>query len=207
MIVKVFILGMIAALAAILLEKGAAFLYASFQDYNPHLVFILYIFIGIAFVEEFMKYLVIRFSVLKNPEMDEPLDILIYMITGALGFVALENIFLFLNPSPFLIAPSFQEILFMSVLRMLTATLFHALCSGILGYFIALSFYRTAKRNLLTISGLVFVTLLHGLYDFSIMDIEGILLQYSILVILLVSMSSLLGVFILKIKKMLSVCK
>ncbi len=207
MIVKVFILGMIAALAAILLEKGAALLYASFQDYNPRLVFILYIFIGIAFVEEFMKYLVIKFSVLKNPEMDEPLDILIYMITGALGFVALENLFLFLNPSPFLIAPSFQEILFMSVLRMLTATLFHALCSGILGYFIALSFYKVARKSSLMISGIVFLTLLHGLYDFSIMDVEGTLLKYGTIIILLVSMASLLGAFILKIKKLPSVCK
>lgn len=207
MIVKVFILGMIAALFAIILEKGAASLYASLKDYSPRLIFILYIFIGIAFVEELLKYLVIKFSVLKNPEMDEPLDILIYMITGALGFAALENLFLFLSPSPFLIAPSFQEILFMSVLRMLTATIFHALCSGILGYFIALSFYRVARKSSLTISGIVFVTLLHGLYNFSIMDVEGVLLKYGIMIILLVSMTSLLSAFILKIKKLPSICK
>ena len=208
MIIKIFILGMIVVLPTIVIEKGAADLYNFFKIYNPYLFFVLYVFIGIAFIEESLKYLVVRFAVINNPEFDEPFDVLLYLIIAALGFAALENLkhFLYLQPISYLILPSISEIAFVSFMRMITATLFHALCSGILGYFIALSFYKTAQKNKLTILGIIIATLLHGIYNFSIMSIGGVL-GYITIAILLISMALLLSALILKIKKLPSVCK
>lgn len=208
MVIKIFILGMIVAFPAIFFEKIAIYPYNILERFNHFLAFTFYIFIGIAFVEEFFKYLVLRLYVLKNPEFDEPFDALLYLIIAALGFSALENLLLFFqSSSPGLNAlPSFQEMVFTSLIRCLTATFLHALCAGILGYFIALSFYKTGQRTKLTISGLALVTLLHGFYNFSIMNLEGNL-KYLGIVVLLISMASLLGALILKIKKLPSICK
>lgn len=207
MVIKIFILGMIIAIPAIILERAAADLYGFLNKFcNPQVCFILYVFLGIAFVEEFLKYLTVRFSVLKDPELDEPIDVIIYLIIAALGFAAMENLLLFFRPSPALLSLSLQEMAFTSFVRMITATFLHALSSGILGYFIALSFYKVNRRKTLAIFGITLATLLHGFYNFSIMDMEG-LLKYVIMIILLASMASLLSAFILKIKKLQSVCK
>jgi len=207
MIAKIFILGMIFALVAIILEKGAGSIYNCFKHLNPTLIFAVYAVLGIGFIEEILKYLVLKFFVLKNREFDEPIDVIIYLITIALGFVAMENIFLFLRPSPLFVFPSIAQMIILSVLRTLSATLLHALCSGILGYFIALGFYKINKRTILTILGIALATLLHGLYDFFIMNVGGTLLKYGSMAVLLISMGVVLSVFILKIKKVPSICR
>jgi len=93
-ILKVFFYGIIAGFCAILVE-------AMFKEVLlPKSI--LYIFIGGAFVEEYLKYLVIKFEILKNSELDEPFDIMLYMIISALGFAALENILILIGYHPFL---------------------------------------------------------------------------------------------------------
>ncbi len=206
MVIKVFILGMIIAIVTIFVQLGVKNLYNRINVNNSHFIFILYVFIGIGFIKEFFKYLAVRFSALRDPELDEPFDIIIYLIIAALGFVALENIRLFLTPLASLISPTIGEIAQMSFWRMITATFLHTLCSGILGSFLALSFYKTAQKTKMTILGLALASFLHGLYDFSIMDVEGAL-KVIIVVTLLISTSFLLWALILKIKKLPSVCK
>jgi len=48
--------------------------------------------LGLAFIEEVMKFAAAHFAVNKSPEFDEPIDAMIYMIVAALGFATLENI-------------------------------------------------------------------------------------------------------------------
>jgi len=91
MIIKIFFFGLLSALPAVFLEVGI------FQEFNrlalPSIfITILNVFIGVALVEEVLKYLVVRGKVVKSPELDEPLDLMLYMIIAALGFAALENI-------------------------------------------------------------------------------------------------------------------
>ena len=45
-----------------------------------------------AFVEEVVKYLAVYFIVLRSPDFDEPVDAMVYMLTAAMGFAAMENI-------------------------------------------------------------------------------------------------------------------
>ncbi len=119
------------------------------------------ILIGFAFVEEVIKFISARRFVLKGKDFDEPVDAMIYLITTALGFAAFENIF-------FLI-PAFANTLFegfiVSHLRFLGATLLHAVSSGVVGYAIAISFYRENIKTHYLLIGLFFATTLHTIFN------------------------------------------
>ena len=103
--------------------------------------------------------------------MDEPIDLMLYMIVSALGFAALENLLVLLPLShPFMLL----ETVTVSAFRFVGATFLHALCSGLVGYFIAISILRPSnKRWRVLAEGIGIAVLLHGLYDFSIIKIEG----------------------------------
>ena len=172
MILKIFFYGMLIALPAIFLELG---ILSILKDFN--IPFIVYIFLGIALTEESLKYLVIHEKVLSNPEFDEPVDAILYMIIAALGFAAAENILILsgLGNSPLL-----EEIFAISALRFVGATFLHALVSGIVGYFLALSFfdpegqvYGAKNKKRLVFWGLLIAIFLHGLYNLSIIEIVG----------------------------------
>jgi len=211
-VIKIFLWGMLITLPAIFIEKGV---FDVVKILN--LPYIFYIFLGIAGTEEILKYLVVRYKALNDPEFDEPVDAMLYMIIAALGFAGLENI-LILFISPF----NFFEMLFISILRFFGAVFLHALCSGSLGYFLSLSFFETKKRTRLFITGILIAILAHGFFNFSITKIEesviiedglitignpGILTLFTILL-----MTILIGLAIFvfwgfnKLKKMKSVC-
>ncbi len=171
--------------------------------FSPLLVSILYWFLGVAFVEEIFKYLVIKGKVIMNSEFDEPSDVMLYMIIVALGFAALENILvLFPWSSPFL----FLETSLLCASRFIGATFLHALCSGALGYFLALSFFETKKRIRLTMIGLGIAVFLHGLYDFSIMRVEGGL-KFAIPIIILISLALFVSYGFKNLKTIKSTCQ
>jgi len=202
MVLKIFFFGMLVALPAILLEIGA-FEVLEKLILSPALLLIINIFFGVALVEESLKYLVIKVKVLSNAEFDEPLDVVLYMIIAALGFAALENILILFSLGPnFLL----REAFLISLLRFLGATFLHALCSGVLGYFLALSFFDTKNRIKLFFLGLGIAVFLHGLYNFSIIEIEGNL-KFLIPAIILIGLAIFLTFGFKRLKKMKSVCK
>jgi len=57
----------------------------------------LFMFLGIALVEELTKFGGAKLVLLRNPVLDEPVDAMIYMITAALGFAAFENVLVLNN--------------------------------------------------------------------------------------------------------------
>lgn len=201
MIIKVFFLGMLAAILAIFLEQGFqmtgnVFL-ASFSKSS-----LLTIFVGGALIEEFLKYFVVRLGVFRNKELDEPTDIVLYMIVAALGFAAMENILVLTNYHPILTSVNALKI--MSI-RFVSATLLHALCSGLFGYFIAKSFHKTSKRIYYFILGLFLATFLHGLYNMSIIKISGNY-KFIVPIIILISLSCFVSYSFKKLKKEQSIC-
>lgn len=166
MILKIFCYGMAITLPAIFLET-AIFKGFTKLNFSSSVILILDIFLGVALVEEFLKFLVVKFGVLNNPEFDEPVDAMIYMITAALGFAAAENVLIFLQLKPL------AEIFGASFLRFLGATFLHTLASGTCGFFIGLSFFNQKARGKLVSIGLFLATGLHGLYNFSIIKGGG----------------------------------
>lgn len=167
MILKVFFWGILAALPAVMIEMGILDFMGNWKE-SSLLSSLIKIFLGVAFIEEFLKYLVVRDKALKNKEFDEPVDAIIYMIIAALGFAAAENILIFLSLGPNFI---FADALSLGLFRFLGATFLHALCSGTFGYFLAVSIIK--KRNRIFLGGLAVVSLLHGLYNFSIIELAG----------------------------------
>ncbi|TSC70229.1 MAG: hypothetical protein G01um101470_857 [Parcubacteria group bacterium Gr01-1014_70] len=117
--------------------------------------------IGFAIAEEVIKYISARRFVLRGKDFDEPVDAMIYLITTALGFAAFENIF-FLIPA---FGSTFLEGFIVSHLRFLGATLLHAISSGIVGYAIALSFYKKDAKKRYLILGLIIATILHTAFN------------------------------------------
>jgi len=193
MILKIFFFGMLAAFFAIFLEKG-------FQLITSHPFLV--IFFGGAFIEEYLKYLVVKFGVFKNSEMDEPPDLVLYMIISALGFASLENILVLSNYHPILTPTKALEVMGW---RFVSATFLHALCSGTLGYFLALSFFHTHQRKKLFLIGLGIVVTLHGLYNWSIMRIEG-LNKFILPLLILIILALFVSFSFEKLKRLKSIC-
>ena len=122
-----------------------------------------------AATEELMKYGIGIFFVLRRSAVDEPLDPIIYMITIALGFAALENTFFLLNPSLDLL-----DGIVTGNLRFLGSTLLHVLASAMIGLGMALSFFkRPAIKRLWLLMGITVAIVLHSLFNFFIINNNG----------------------------------
>src|SRR3972149_6671993 len=92
LIALAFLAGMVAVAVVIPMEKFAAS-YLKTQDLwlltaasTTTLTFIIW-----SAMEEIIKYVMARLTVLRRREDDEPIDPVIYMVTVALGFAAAEN--------------------------------------------------------------------------------------------------------------------
>lgn len=226
MVLKVFLCGMLGAVFAAMIEigitevlKDLSIIDSKWVENHLILFFILYNFLVIAMVEELVKFLVVRNTVLTSPEFDEPPDALLYMIIAALGFAGLENILVLLRGGPFLNTIS------ITIYRFVGATFLHALCSGTLGYFLALSLYDIKKRGRLIILGLLIAALLHTIFNLSIIkigenlsvqpetgeiiivNIQSLIFSIIILAVLLLSLAFFVSSGFKRVKKMKSVCK
>lgn len=160
------------------------------------------IFIAVALIEELFKYLVVRLSVFRHQDFDEPIDIPIYMVISALGFAAAENILIMNNT---LYEASVDPYVLMTA-RFLGATFLHTLSSALFGCFIALSFYKLKKRNFYFFCGLASATILHGFYNFFIINSKGNF-QFEFLFVSLIGVAIFLLIFLRKIKKLKNICK
>lgn len=123
-----------------------------------------------AFTEEIGKFLAGLLGGILWPVFDEPLDAVIYMVTAALGFSAMEN-------SLFLLGSLQQGVLHGIIsgdLRFIGATLLHTLSSATVGVCLALSYYKSiGMRRLFAVLGVVLATALHTLFNFFILGQGG----------------------------------
>jgi len=196
MVLKIFFYGALFAFPVAIFEIFILKIISELK-FSQLLAKILENFLAIAFVEEIGKYLVVKTAVLKNKELDEPIDLMIYMIISALGFAAVENVFLVFSKKGYFA---------LLIGRFLSATFLHALCSGILGYFLVISFFEPKKKKIFLPLGFLLVTTLHGFYDFSIMEIEGNL-KVLIVTLILIFSAIFLKIFFQRSKKLKSICK
>jgi RsiW-degrading membrane proteinase PrsW (M82 family) len=121
--------------------------------------------------EEVLKYSAALIVVLWNKAVDEPIDAIIYMITIALGFSALENALFIFNP---FMRGDYTESLLTGHFRFVGATLLHVLASGTVGAAMALAYYRPKiVRVIISTIGLCIAIVLHTLFNYFIMDASG----------------------------------
>jgi RsiW-degrading membrane proteinase PrsW (M82 family) len=137
--------------------------------------------IGLAVIEEVMKFAAAHFAISKNPEFDEPIDAMIYMIVAALGFATLENIGALANITP---QAAWVPLVFETIsFRFVGATLLHTLTSGIIGYHWARGLV-TGKVKRCLIYGITLAALLHAFFNWLILNFGGA--AYSVVFLVIV---------------------
>lgn len=114
-----------------------------------------------ALVEEFLKFFAVYLVVIRSPEFDEPVDGMIYMISAALGFAAIENVLTMFNLVQEDIDVAFKTL----ALRFVGATLLHALASGLIGYFLAMAWFFREHKKKLIVFGIILATLFHMAFN------------------------------------------
>lgn len=160
----------------------------NFFSYSVPLTFFLW-----AFFEETFKYIACKISVLGRKEMDEPIDAIIYLISAALGFSALENTFFLIQP---LLNNDILGGIITGNLRFIGASLLHIVASATVGIFIALSFNRRTRQWPVsaTLKGLVFAIVLHALFNLFIMKNSSIA-TFTVFLFVWAAIAVLLGFF------------
>lgn len=123
-------------------------------------------------IEEVLKFFAAYLIVFRQSAFDEPVDSMIYLITAALGFAALENsIFLFKSLTETGLGAVF---LLTGNLRFLGANIVHIVASAFVGGMMALSFcFHGGRRFGYILLGLITATLLHALFNFLIIVSES----------------------------------
>ena len=165
LIIKSFLFGCLGIIPAIFLELFAKGMFTNL---------FLYVFFGIALVEEGVKYFFLKKYLFNKPDFNEPMDGIVYAVMISLGFATVENIFYVFNHPG-------QEIQ-VAVMRMFTAIPLHAVCGIILGYFVGLAKFSSNKKILLY-KGLFLATLVHALYNYFIFLGQGLILSIIALVV------------------------
>ena len=194
---KIFIWGMLFTIPAIAIELSLrSFIFN--LPLGETLQLALYFFFGVALVEEWLKYVVVRAFVFYKPQLNEAVDVMIYMVVSSLGFAALENIFLLSGLGPF---SPVSNIVALSAVRLVGATLLHALASALFGYFIARAMLEPQKGFMYFAVGLLASTSLHAVFNFAILELEGtarILLPFA----LLAGLAVVVSFFFKKLKRL-----
>jgi RsiW-degrading membrane proteinase PrsW (M82 family) len=205
-ILRIFLWGALITLPVFFVQLGLASLLSKINA-SDLITSLIYWFVVISFSEEIFKYLVIKIKIMNSPDLDEPVDVMIYMVIAALGFAALENILYLFSPVGDM---SFNQLmdrtLIITFIRFIGATFLHTLCSAVVGYSLAISFCKIKTKYASISAGLFMAVLLHGLYDFSIMKLDGYL-KLVVPVAIIVTLAFLVFSGFEKLKKMKSVCE
>jgi len=122
-------------------------------------------FFKVSLVEEFAKFVFVRFVLFKNKNFNEPFDGIVYAVMVSMGFATLENILYV-----------YQYGFVTGILRMFTAVPAHATFGILMGYFLGLSKFSHNRSLYLSLIALMVPTVFHGAYDYFlfIAEIKGV---------------------------------
>lgn len=127
----------------------------------------------LSLIEEVVKYGAAYWGALRSHYFDEPVDAMVYMITAALGFAAVENT-LFLLSTLWLGQTINLDFFLTGNFRFIGATIVHVVTSAIVGGFLGLAFYQPRlKRAFFIILGLTSAVVLHALFNYFIIKSDG----------------------------------
>ncbi|HET9053432.1 MAG TPA: PrsW family glutamic-type intramembrane protease [Cyclobacteriaceae bacterium] len=112
-------------------------------------------FFKVALVEEFSKFVFLRFILFRNKNFNEPFDGIVYAAMVGMGFATLENILYV-----------FQYGMATGILRMFTAVPAHACFAILMGYYLGRAKFSQHKKLYYSLLALISATVFHGLYDY-----------------------------------------
>ncbi len=124
-----------------------------------------------AATEEIVKIVAVAIIALNSSYNDEPVDAMVYCITVALGFAAIENTMFILDPL------SHGDMLLTiktGGMRFIGATLVHTVCSALIGFSLGLCFYRRAISKVIAfVIAMIAAIFLHTIFNVSIVASSG----------------------------------
>lgn len=181
-IILTFVFGMLAVPVALAVQMGVNFFLLGDVDitdavHTVPLIGMITIFIWSA-SEEISKYLAAKWAALNKQVHDEPMDDMIYLITAALGFAALENALYLFGP---LLDGHTELAIATGNMRFIGATLLHVATAAIIGSFRAFSHFKLqeAKKRYVW-SGVILAIVLHAIFNLFIMKYtESMFLAFS----------------------------
>ena len=107
-----------------------------------------------ALIEEFSKYVIVRFWSQPRDDFNEPFDGIIYAVMVSMGFAAVENAFYVLDGG-----------MSIALVRAFTAVPAHATFAIMMGYYMGKAKFSN-NRFKWNLCGLGLAILFHGSYDF-----------------------------------------
>jgi RsiW-degrading membrane proteinase PrsW (M82 family) len=113
-------------------------------------------FLLVALIEEFSKFIFVRWVLYPNKHFNEPFDGIVYAVSVSLGFAGLENILYVMNS---------ENGVATGIMRMFTAVPAHATFAVLMGYFLGRAKCEPGN-SYLAWYGLVAAALFHGAYDY-----------------------------------------
>ena len=151
---KNFLLGATASILITAILGGLAGNLIPLTDETNILQQFIKAFFVVALVEEFSKYIIVRYYAQRNKEFNESFDGIVYAVMVSMGFAALENVLYV-----------FQYGIGTGITRAFTAVPAHATFAILMGYFMGKAKFSINKKTL-NLTGLLIATLFHGAYDF-----------------------------------------
>ena len=111
-------------------------------------------FFMVGLIEEFSKYIIVRYYAQPKDAFNEPFDGIVYAVMVSMGFAVTENIF-------YVLEGGFST----ALARAFTAVPAHATFAVLMGYFMGKAKFSD-NRMILNLTGLVLAIVFHGAYDF-----------------------------------------
>ena len=152
-----FILGMLVTFPAMQIEAYGESFGLNQPGHLGKLILLSFIVVGLT--EELAKFVALIGYAYPRRAFNEPLDGIVYSVMISMGFATLENI---------IYADRFG--LETTVLRAFTAVPAHAVFGVFMGYYVGLAKFSKRKKMGLIATGVFFATVIHGLYDFFILQ-------------------------------------
>jgi len=109
----------------------------------------------VAFVEEFSKFIFVRWILYRNKNFNEPFDGIVYAVMVGMGFATLENVFYVMEGGGGT-----------AILRMFTAVPAHGMFAVLMGYYLGKAKFIQKKETYYSVMALLVATLFHGVYDY-----------------------------------------
>jgi RsiW-degrading membrane proteinase PrsW (M82 family)/GNAT superfamily N-acetyltransferase len=181
-----FVWGLLITVPAVIIEMVA-------KDLTDETVtgIIISSFFFIALVEEFCKFLPLRYYSFTRKSFDEPLDGIVHSVMIAMGFATLENIGYVLTAS---------NGLQIGMLRMFTSVPAHATFAVIMGYYAGKAKFDFVHKKALLLKGILLATFFHGVFD-SCLFLTRILPEtISSMLLVLGALASLITAFALSLR-------
>jgi RsiW-degrading membrane proteinase PrsW (M82 family) len=112
-------------------------------------------FFKVALIEEFSKFIFVRFVLYYSKNFNEPFDGIVYAVMVSMGFASVENVLYV-----------FEQGYITGLLRIFTAVPAHATFGVIMGYFLGRAKFTHRNNVAFSIIAIGAATFFHGMYDY-----------------------------------------